>query len=70
MSFHGHGERALTYRDDAALHFLRWQAVVGPDDGDEWDVDIWVDIFRGFNAGRRAKQQHQERNNYEGVGPA
>ena len=39
-------ERALEVRDDAALHLLRRQPVVLPDDADDRNVDVGKDIHR------------------------
>ena len=45
----GSGEGALGDGDDAAFHLGGSQAGIGPDDGDNRDVDVGKDVLGSFN---------------------
>jgi hypothetical protein len=56
---------AFADRNDAAFHIFRRQAAVAPNDGDDRNVDVRVDVLRRFNAGANAQQHHQQRQDNE-----
>jgi len=64
----GGGEGALTNGDDAAFHLCGGEAGVSPDDGDDWDVNVGEDVFRGLNSRANAREEEQEREDDEGIG--
>ena len=62
------GESALADGDDAAFHVLRGQAAVGPDDGDDGNVDVGVDVFGRGDGRADAEEQHEHGEDDKGVG--
>ena len=63
----GRRERALAHRNDAAFHLGRRQAGVGPDDGDDGDIDIGKDILRRLDSRAEAEQKNKQREDDEGI---
>ena len=49
------GQKALVIIDDAAGHVVRQQAVIGPDDADDRDVDVRKDVGRRRSAQRECR---------------
>ena len=52
---------ALVVVDDAAGHVVRQQAVVGPNDADDRDVDVRKDVSRRAHRSQRAENRDQKR---------
>ena len=61
------GEAAFEAGDDALLHFLGREAVVGPKHADNGDVDIRKDIDRHSDNGGAAEDGDEDRHDDEGV---
>ena len=64
----GGGEGALADGDDASFHLGGGEAAVGPDDGDDGDIDVGEDILRGLDGRADAEEEDQEREDDEGIG--
>ena len=56
-----YGHHDLTEGSDALLHLLCRQAGVGPDDGDDRDVDVGKDVGGGGGDGGEAEDQNEDR---------
>src|SRR2546422_560368 len=63
------GDTALDVGSDALLHFLGLQAVVGPDETDDRNVDIGKNVDRGSEEHNRRQQNNHERHHDKGVWP-
>jgi len=63
----GGGEGTFADGDDAAFHLTWWQAVVGPDDGDHGDVDVWKDVLRRNDGRPDSEEEQEDRHDDEGI---
>jgi len=63
----GGGERALADGDDAAFHLVWRQTVVGPDDGDDGDIDVGEDVLGSDDSRADAEQKEENRHDDKGV---
>src|SRR6266436_3452848 len=63
------GNAALYVGGDALLHFLGLQAVVGPDETDDRNVDIGKNVDRGSEEHNRRQQNNHERHHDKRVWP-
>ena len=61
------GHAAFKRRYDAAVHLLRRNAGVGPEDGNHRDVDVGENILLHRYDGKAAENGNQNRHHDEGV---
>ncbi len=64
---HVRRQRPLEVGDDPALHFLRRQAVVLPDDADDREVDVGKDVDRHRRDRETAQDGDQQSHDDEGI---
>ncbi len=66
----GRGKRSLRDANDAVGHVFRYEAVVGPDDADNGNVDVWKYVRWRANNRKPTHNKDEYRHNHKRIWPA
>src|SRR6202012_5378972 len=61
-------QRALIIVDNASRHVVWQQTVIGPDNADHRNIDVWEDIGRREQRCAYAEKRYKQRQNDESIG--